>query len=259
VRTARNLMVAAGMLLLPALVEGAGLSIASAWAPVPPKVDGTADTWAPFLRPLGDLPMVIGVQNDADFLYLCVKTSKPALKRQLLSTGLTAWANGKGKNSVTKGYGVRYPLIKAKKDKEHEGDMPEPTPAEEGSEAKTPSPLPQFELIGPSQDDRRLVDFADDQPVVAALGDDSGVMVLEMRIPMKPSDAMPLVMGVTPGTPVAVLLATLPPREKPSKVWADNVGGHSEVRPPDENAPEMPYPISLWIHVSLASPPPPAK
>ena len=252
-------MVAAGALFLPALVEGAGLPIASAWAPVPPKVDGSADTWAPFLRPLGDLPMVIGVQNDADFLYLCVKTSKPALKRQLLSTGLTAWANGKGKNTLTKGYGIRYPLIKAKADKEHEGGMPESPPVEEGSEAKAPSPLPQFELIGPTQDDRRLVEFADDQPVAAALGDDSGVMVLQMKIPMKPSDAMPLVMAVTPGTPVAVLLATMPPREKPSKVWADNVGGHAPDRQRDENAPEMPYPISLWIQVTLASPPPPSK
>ena len=252
-------MVAAGALLLPALVAGAGLPIASAWAPVPPKVDGSADTWSPFLRPLGDLPMVIGVQNDADFLYLCVKTSKPALKRQLLSTGLTAWANGKGKNNLTKGYGVRYPLIKAKEDKEHEGGMPGAPSAEEGSEAKAPAPPPEFELIGPTEDNRRLVDFADDQPVAAALGDDSGVMVLEMKIPLKPSDAMPLVMGVTPGTPVAVLLATVPPREKPSKVWADNVGRHGPARQRDENAPEMPYPISVWIEVTLASPPPPAK
>ncbi len=258
-RTVQNLLVAAGALLLPALVEGAGLSIASSWARVPPKVDGSADAWAPFLRPLGDLPMVIGVQNDADYLYLCVKTSKPALKSQLLSTGLTAWANGKGKNNIAKGYGVRYPLIKAKKGSEDEGGMQEPPPAEEGSEAKAPSPLPQFELIGPTQDDRRLVDFADDQPVAAALGDDSGVMVLEMRIPLKPSDAMPLVMGVTPGTPVALLLATMPPREKPSKVWADNVGGRSPAGRRDEDAFEMPYPINLWIQVTLASPPPPAK
>jgi hypothetical protein len=252
-------MVAAGALFLPGLVEGAGLTIASVWARVPAKVDGTANTWAPFLRPLGDLPMVIGVQNDADFLYLCVKTSKPALKRQLLSTGLTVWANGKGRNNLTKGYGVRYPLIKAKKDEEHEGGMPEPSPAEEGSEAKAPPPPPQFELIGPTEDDRRPVDFAADQPVAAALGDDSGVMVLEMKIPMKPSDAMPLVMGVTPGTPIAVLLATVPPREKPSKVWADNAGFRSPASQRDENAPEMPYPISLWIRVTLASPPPAAK
>jgi hypothetical protein len=252
-------MVAAGALLLPALVEGAGLPIASVWAPVPAKVDGTADTWARFLRPLGDLPMVIGVQNDADFLYLCVKTSKPALKEQLLSTGLTAWANGKGRNNLITGYGVRYPLIKAKKDKEGEGSMPEPTPAEEESEAKVPEAPPEFELIGPTEDDRRVVEFADDQPVTAALGDDSGVMVLEMKMPLKPSDAMPLVMGVTPGRPVAVLLATVPPRKKPSKVWADNVGRHGAARQPDENAPEMPYPISVWIHVTLASPPSPAK
>jgi hypothetical protein len=252
-------MVAAGALLLPALVEGAGLRIASAWAPVPPKVDGSAGTWSPFLRPLGELPMVIGVQNDADFLYLCVKTSKPALKRQLLSTGLTAWANGKGKSNLTKGYGVRYPLIKVKKDKEDEGGMPESPPAEEESEVKVPSPPPQFELIGPTEDDRRLVDFADGQPVAAALGDDSGVMVLEMKMPLKPSNAMPLVMGVTPGTPVAVLLATVPPREKPSKVWADNAGFRGPARRRDENAPEMPYPISVWIQVTLAPPPPPAK
>ncbi len=250
-------MVAAGVLLLPALVEGAGLQVASAWAPAPAKVDGTADTWSPLLRPLGNLPMVIGVQNDADFLYLCFKTSNPMLKKQLLSTGLTVWANGKGKSNTIKGFGVRYPLEKVKAKKEHERGLPAPTPAEEGSAPRVAPPPPEFELIGPTEDDRRRVEFADDQPVAAALGDDSGVMVLELRIPLKSSDALPLSMGVTPGTPIALLLATVPPREKPGKVWADNVGRHGMPRERDENAPEMPFPISLWLQVTLATPPAP--
>ena len=92
-RTARNLAVAAGLLLLPAFVEGRNPQYVSTWAPVPAKVDGTADTWSALLRPLSDLPMVIAVQNDADYLYLCLKTSNPKLKKQIILTGLT-WLRG---------------------------------------------------------------------------------------------------------------------------------------------------------------------
>ena len=255
-RTARKLMVAAGVLLLAAFVEGAGPQFSSAWAATPAKVDGTADTWTPFLRPLGDIPMVIGVQNDADFLYLCFKTSNPFLKRQLLSTGLTVWANGKGNTNTNRGFGVRYPLVpKAKGDEEHRRVPPTPTPAE-GSVSALVQPPPEFEFIGPNWDNRRRMEFGDEQPITAALGDDSGVMVLELRIPLKASEALPLAIGVTPGTPIGLELATMPAPKPPGKVWAENVGGHPSAAR-DEDAPEMPAPFILWALVTLATPPSP--
>jgi hypothetical protein len=255
-RTARNLAVAAGLLLLPAFVDGRNPQYVSTWAPVPAKVDGTADTWSALLRPLSDLPMVIAVQNDADYLYLCLKTSNPKLKKQIILTGLTFWANGTGKASTSKGLGVRYPLSE-----QREGAKPTPTPTEETS---TPivfePPPPEFELIAPGREDRRRVELADDEPVAAALGDDSGVMVLQMRLPLKSSAVHPLAVEAVPGTAIALQVVTEAPKVSETKRWRDRHGG-----PPDTNqdqgmpqdAPEMPSPFNLWLQVTLASPPAP--
>jgi hypothetical protein len=251
-RTARNLAVAVGLLLLPAFVEGRDIQVASTWAPVPAKVDGTADTWAVLLRPLGDLPMVIGVQNDSDFLYICLKTSNLKLKKQLIMTGVTVWANGTGKASARNGFGVRYPLSK-----QREGGEPTPTPAEEGSRPAVVAPPAEFERVGPTTEDRQRVELADDEPVAAALGDDSGVMVLQLRLPLKPSAAHPLAAGAAPGTTIALHLVTETPKVSEAKRWRDRVGhsGMSDV--PAEKPPEMPSPFSLRLQVTLATPPPP--
>ncbi len=250
--TARNLVVAAGLLLLPAFVDGRDLQVASAWAPAPAKVDGTADTWSALLRPLGDLPMVIGVQNDADFLYLCFKTSNPKLKKQLTTTGLTVWANGTGKANTDKGFGVRYPLSK-----QREGGKPAPTPAEEGSGPAFVEPPPEFELVGPTTENRRRVELGGDEPVAAALGDDSGVMVLQLRLPLKSSAVHPLAAGAAPGTAIALKLVTEVPKQSEGKRWADRVGRHGMSDERREDVPEMPSPFSLWLQVTLATPPAP--
>jgi len=107
VTRARNVALIAGFALLPALGSGKDLKLSSAWASAPVHVDGTADAWSALLKPLGDEPLVIGVQNDADYLYLLVKTSDPKTRHQLGTLGLTVWANGEGKNK--RGFGVRFP------------------------------------------------------------------------------------------------------------------------------------------------------
>jgi hypothetical protein len=253
-RTARNLAVAAGLLLLPAFVEGRDIQVASTWAPVPAKVDGTADTWAALLRPLGDPPMVIGVQNDADFLYLCLKTSNLKLKKQLTATGLTVWTNGTGKASTSRGFGVRYPLSE-----QREGGKPTPTPAEETSAPGVVQPPPEFELIGPTIESRRRVELADDEPVVAALGDDSGVMVLQLRLPLKSSAVHPLAVGAVPGTAIALRMVTEAPKVSEGKRWRDHTGrpDTNENQGMPQDFPDMPSPFSLWLQVTLAAPPAP--
>lgn len=257
-RTTRNLAIAAGLLLLPALVAGGVPQYPSAWAPTPAKVDGTADTWAMLLKPLGDVPMVIAVQNDVDFLYLCFKTSNPMLKKQLVSTGLTVWLNGTGKTNTNRGYGVRYPLKKVKHGDQQTERESAPPPEEEGKVPTFVPPPPDFELIGPSQDDRRRFELGE-EPVEAALGDDSGVMVVEFKLPLKGSGTYALAGKDAPGPVIALWLGTVPPKEKAGKIWRDNVNSHGEKRRPAEDAPEMTAPFVLWMQVTLAPPPPAAK
>ncbi len=255
-RAARNLAVMAGLLLLPAFVDGKDLQVASAWAPVPLRVDGPADTWSAQPRPLVEVPMVIAVQNDADFLYLCLRTSNTKLKKQLTMTGLTIWASGTANAGTKKGIGVRYPLFKEPSRKPRGDEEETPTPAAEASAPAMPEPLPEIELLGPSTDDRRRVEFVDTDPVAAALGDDSGVMVLQLRLPLKPSPAQPLAIGAGPGTAIALRLVTEAPKLSEAKRWKDRVGQYGVPEGPTLDMPDMPSPFSMWLQVTLATPPP---
>ena len=282
-------MVATGLLLLAAFMEGKDLQVASAWAPAPAKVDGTAATWSELLKPLGDVPMVIGVQNDADFLYLCLKTSDLKLKKQLAMSGLTVWANGTGKTE--RGFGVRFPIGRGPRGMQAEGGQSAPPPAGEGSETGAGRAPSEFELIGPTAEDRLRVKSGGDESVAAALGDDTGVTVLELRIPLKPSDAHPLAIGAGPGTVIALGLETEKPKAKEGK---GEEGGGAPGGEPGGGSPgggrggsggfgggrgggygggfggghhgrgggmgegatrEMPSPIKIWLRVTLATPP----
>ena len=201
----QRLWLAAGLLLVPVLGAAKDLEIASVWAPAPVKVDGTAAKWSALVKPLADVPMLIGVQNDKDNLYLCFKASDQWTRMQLGRSGLTVWANGAGK--MEKGFGVRFPLAGGSQRMQRERGPQVPGPRGE-ARAQTPGQVPrEFELIGPTENDRLRVQPAADQPVAAALGDDSGVTIVELRIPLKPTESHPLAVGAAPGATIALGLA----------------------------------------------------
>ncbi len=202
--------VALALALLPALGQAKDLQIASSWATSQVKTDGSAGDWAAVLKPLGDPPIVIGVRNDADFLYLCVRTSDLKVKRQLGIAGLTVWANGEGKTQ--KGFGVRFPVRRGPRMRAGGGaeDRPQGSPPTgDGGRADGLGRGPaEVELIGPTAEDRLNVQPGGDEPVEAALGDDAGVTVIEYRVPLKPTETHPLAVGAAPGATIALGLET---------------------------------------------------
>jgi uncharacterized membrane protein YgcG len=288
-RGARTIVMAVAVAAAASAAHGKDLEIASAWAAAAVPVDGTAGGWAPLLKPLGDPPMVIGIQNDGRYLYLCVRTSDPIVKRQLAHLGLTVWLNGEGKDA--KGFGVHYPVGMGPRGAGWQPGQGEPPEGEEAGGANPGHMAKEFEIIGPTKDDRQRAQVGPDEPVQAALGDDSGVMVIEMRVPLEPSEGHPLAVGAASGATIALGLAT--ERPKASARGGVHMGGGEpgEGAPGDEGGMgrgrggyggrggmgggmrgggmrgggmpggAMPAPIDVWLHVRLASAPvlPPAR
>ncbi len=253
----------------------------SGWPQAPLKVDGTAAQWEGLMAPLPDLPVLVGVQNDGSFLYVCLKTSDTKVKEQLARTGLTVWVNGAGKED--RGYGVHFPLGAGLQHRRGGRGQPEATPTPDTNPTIDDS---KVELIGPTTDDRFTVARGDADPIQAALGDDSGVTVLELRFPLSPTENHPLAVEAKPGATIAVGLETERPHfQRPtgsgtgdagssggSGGWGGGSGsggmgpggmggygrgghhggmGHAQ----GEGGGDMPKPIKLWTRVTLAAAP----
>ena len=203
--------VAVGMALAWASVAGArALEVASAWPQVPLRVDGSGDQWAGHLVPVPDQPILLGVENDGSFLYLCLKTSDPKIKGLIRHLGLTVWVNGAGKEKRT--YGVRFPVATG-----FRGERGGSEPAvHEGTARDLLPDTSQIELIGPTDEDRLLMDRTSADPVQAAFGDEEGVWVIEVRLPLQPSDEHPLAVSAAPGARIAVGLETEKPQYRRS-------------------------------------------
>ncbi len=261
------------------------LEVTSAWPQAQVRVDGTGDQWAGHLVPVPDEPILLGVQNDGSFLYLCFKTSDPKVKALIRRMGLTVWVNGAGKH--TRAYGVRFPVGVGFERMRGERGGPRPTP----SEGSAPDILPettQVELIGPTDEDRFRVDRTNAEPVQAAFGDEEGVWVMELRLPLQPSDEHPLAVSAAPGARIAVGLETERPQLRRGSRgqggegdegeggegaqggrgggmgpggWGGGVGGRGGRygggmgREMGGRGGGMPTPIKLWTRVTLASAP----
>jgi hypothetical protein len=203
--------------------QGKSLELKSAWSATPVKVDGTGEGWSANFVPVGDPPILVSVENDAQYLYVCVRTSDPNAKSQIALGGLTVWvAAPKGD---TGGMGVRFPMH-ARGQGAHrprgsgEGESSQGPPANAINDVST-----QFELLGPTREDSLVVERDPGQPVQVAIGDDSGVLVYQVRLPLQPSDDHPVAVGAAAGTPVTLVLDTKPPKRQAPPEGADPEGG----------------------------------
>ena len=214
--------------------HGKSLDLKSAWSSAPVKVDGTGQGWSANFVPVGDPPILVSLENDGQYLYLCVRTSDHRVKSQIAFGGLTVWAEVPGTDAG--GMGVRFPMRGRRQGGEpprggHEAERSRP-----GGEGESPKEPPlnaindvstEFELLGPTREDGLAVERGPDEPVQVAVGDDSGVLVYQVRLPLQPSDEHPVALGAKAGTPVTLVLDTTRPkrRERPEGEEGGPEGG----------------------------------
>jgi hypothetical protein len=266
-----------------AVGQGSALEVKSSWSATPVKVDGTGQGWSANFMPVGDPPILVSLENDAQYLYVCVRTSGPKAKSQIAFGGLTVWAEVP--KASEGGMGVRFPMHGRR-----QGGGRPPRPGE-GESAKAP-PLDtinevskEFALLGPTREDSLAVERGPEQPVQVAIGDDSGVLVYQVRLPLQPSDDHPVAVGARAGTAVMVTLDTTPPKHQarpegeegspeggPPRGGGEDPAGHGPGggmggppgggmgRPPGGGFHGEGFKsFKVNFNVTLASPPPPAK
>ncbi len=82
--------------------------VSSKWRTQNITIDGNDSDWSGSLVFYEDINSLIGVQNDNNYLYLCLVTTDQQLERKILMTGLTIWFDNEDKGD--KKFGIRFPV-----------------------------------------------------------------------------------------------------------------------------------------------------
>jgi len=199
-----------GVLLASGAALAADPALPSTWRLSDVTIDGAADDWAGRLVPLERTPLSIGVENDGRFLFLCVRTSDEATRKQILARGLSLYMDASAKDHH--GFGVRFPVGRGRN--EHAA------PAENG-ESGSARPEPhaaagaELAFLGNEDGESLRVPTSVAGPVEAALGDRDGVLVVELKVPLAFSADSPHAVGTQAGKRISVGLETVEAKGKP--------------------------------------------
>lgn len=192
--------------------------IPSGWRAADVLVDGVADDWAGRLAPLGPLPIFVGVQNDASFLYVCLKTADEATKKQILAVGLSVWLAASGKQDHI--FGVRFPV--GRLDAE-QPDVPDTGDVKLTRALSLSVAGAELEILGQKEADLGRMRVSEARPIEAALGEQDGVLALELKVPLAFSVESPHAIETRPGRTIALGVETAEPKARRAR--SEDPGG----------------------------------
>ncbi len=186
----------------------------------PIVIDGVNQEWQGRLSPAKDVPVSIGFFNDSQFLYFCLTTSDRAVREQIMRQGLIVWMDQEG--GKKKSFGIEYPVgMRGMYMVERTGDTSEPTGA-----SRKPLEANQDRLVihGPGKNDRNDVSFEEAPGIQAKVGESTGVLVYELRVPLAKGEGQPYAVGAKADSIVGVGLET-PEMERPAERPMGGGGG----------------------------------
>jgi hypothetical protein len=217
------------LFLLTALLQGCGstVDVASNWSNSAVVIDGKADDWSS-LQPIKDSPVLLGMRNDQDYLYLCLESSDRQFRQQLLGLGMTIWFEPKGGDKI----GIHYPLGRGRMGpgagygapggEIPAGGPPDGGPAEvdgPGAEkgGNTPEIVKELEILGPGKNDVDRMPLIQAAGIEIQIGHSGGTIVYELKVPLQKSAKHPNGIAARPGSKVDVNFETgkfTPPENK---------------------------------------------
>jgi hypothetical protein len=243
-------------------------AIVAQWRATPIVVDGSITDW-PSLTRVGSGPAVAAA-NDDTVLSLVI-ASNDRLVREQLATGVIVWMDAGNRRRQT--FGLRL-----------EGLAPRPPAGTSGAgaasaaplESRVSQPIDSFDLLGPAQLQRRLIDDAAQVGIRLASGVDDGMVAYEIELPLTRSNGTPHALTAAPGTTIGVGIETpaeprvTRERSRLADPWNTNpwihnpYGGYFNPPPPPGGGNRAPEPVEfrplrlVWTQLKLAAAPAPA-
>ena len=192
------------LVLLSALITGCGSTtdLSSSWSSSAVAVDGSAGEWSSHLTNLKDTHVSLGIQNDQDFLYICLMSAEPQFRRQVLGLGLKVWFESESGQT----FGVRYPIGMLKR--RAQGSLSTDGNRDPGQRERMEQSLQDLEILGPGKEDRNLLSILQAPGISVKLGGSEGSVIYELKVPLRRSHDHPYAVGVALGSTVKLAIQT---------------------------------------------------
>jgi hypothetical protein len=253
------------LLILTAATSGKETQLNSIWKQAEIKVDGDESEWSGSMYYLEEQKVGIGLKNDTSDLYIIIKATDRNTQLQIMRTGLTIWLDAKDKKEKTLGihypigmqdYGI--PMVMGQKPEENK----------EERQKQFTEMTEKIEILGPEKNEQNRIDRVNNSGIEASINDTLGVMVCELKIPLKKTDEFPYAIAAKAGDIISLGLETGEfKREKmkgnmhmgegmpPGGMPPNGRGGRSGRggMPGGREGMKTPEPIKFWANVSLAS------
>ena len=264
--------------LLPVVIGAAlwyagcnSLELTSHWRKQPVVVDGKNDEWQNSLVRIEGKPVMIGLLNDSENLYIALVTDDRSIERQVLFRGMTVWLDRTG--GEEKKFGIQFPLgfqarqsagfLDARPTFNDQGGPPSGDSLRE----RFPIDSNDVEIIGPAENEHRRLTVAELKQIAVKVRISGNGLMYELRVPLNDSGAQPYAIGAAPGSTIGVGLET---GARPSRPSSDQ--GTGEGRPGGgmgrggfrgrggmgggergNRAGQQAEPLSVWAKVHLAA------
>lgn len=256
-------------LLISPLLWSKDINLNSIWTKSEIVVDGKESEWSGSIYYLEKQKIGIGLQNDTANLYIIVKATDRNTQLQIMRRGLTIWLDAKGKKNKT--LGIHYPIGMQEYGIPEVKANPNTEFASEQQNLFTDM-LKEIEVLGPEKNDRNRIGRVNNFGIEASLNDTLGVMIYELKIPLRPTNELPYAISSNPGDVISLGLETgkfnkemmrgnmpmrggMPGGEggMPPGGMTSGEGGPPEGTPPgSRERGKMPEPIDFWAKVTLA-------
>jgi len=244
----------------------------SKWANEPVPTDGSGDNWKNKTTYFKDGSLLLGVQNDGQYLYLALTTSDRQSKMQILMQGLEVWFDPTGGNNKT--IGIKYPigaresgLSNLHRNENETGTDNNNQPGNNWADQLTEYAINSttLEILGPGEDDKNKMELKDASGIELKLGSANDVLIYEMKIALRPdsSNTYSIGLGKNPGI-IGLGVETeefkRPENSNNSRGEKGEFGnqhgnrGHGRGRGNFQRGnQEMPAPLKFWFNLKLAS------
>jgi len=180
--------------------------LTSRWKTGEIVIDGSAADWGSSLSVFEKEKIAVGLANDNENLYLCLKVLDRATQAQIMRLGLTLWIDSTGGDD--KYFGIHYPLGMPASGQSFRRNEPGQEGDPEARQQDFQSMLHEMEILGNNNTVIERIPNLHSSGLQASINDSSGALVYELKIPLSWTRQHPYAVSAQAGAVVGLGLET---------------------------------------------------